>query len=69
MPHTTRFLSCDGFDRILYESTGHRRVSWHLPLIGTLAINHFTLPNLSDIFEHVQSATKACNTLRLLDCD
>ena len=26
-PHTTRFWSCDGSDRIRYETTGHRRGS------------------------------------------
>ena len=42
-PHTTRFLSCDGSDRIRYETTSNRRGSWHLPEIGTLAIHHLTL--------------------------
>ena len=36
-------LSCNGSDRIRYETTGHRRESWHMTDIGTLAIHHLTL--------------------------
>ena len=56
-PHTTRFLSCDGSDRIQYETTGHRRGSWHLREIGTLAIHHLTLHDwfLTIVFTCVNS--------------
>ena len=44
--HITRYLSCDGSDRIRYETTDNRRGSWRLHEIGTLAIHHPTLHNL-----------------------
>ena len=42
-PHTTRFLSSDGSDRIRYETTGYCRGSWHMTEIGVLVIHHLTL--------------------------
>ena len=37
------FLSCDGSDRIRYETTGNRRRSWHVTEIGTIVIHPLTL--------------------------
>ena len=58
---------------------GNRKGSCYLTEIGTLAIKPLTLhdsfiaiayfptPNLSEIFEHVQKVTTACDSLRFLE--
>ena len=69
----TRFLSCDTLDCISYETKRNCRGLYHLSENGPLAIQSLTLHdfsqlcfpairhNLTDIFEHVQNVTIACD--------